>query len=662
MVDRFLRWRYRFLVTANMSTAKIKRRILRITHTAVCNSIIPTMNGSDQIPLSALRSTKAASFIPSSAWQGPRNGYYFGTSSLGTGYYPDVTQSTLEPFRKRARVVQIAEDRNSTLLLEQAEQSTADQRVLTLTNDGVRRAGAALRNALERNQLARVQHAEDPASYMETEVALYEHIAAFKALAADPSLYPLVIPLLDTWCQLLVHDNTDIVSSAIAVLLEWIDASLLIGDDGQIVQPVLQLARAVLLQASDVLLASLTQGTDEQEPDDDDDEVGKGPEDILSLVENWLDMDLTLSSSADLTLTGDASSAAAYLARETSLVPWLLQQVAIKGRWQARALEILALLAPRQDVHDVIDNWSQVARHRANVIPEEGSSNNGSPTMDGLEILLQAVAEFRKRQPATNEELEVLENACMILTWALTFCAANVEAFLKAQGIELVVRCLKERVHAGGVALEWLDFIGSDGAYQRACQHVVEAGALKYLLPIFMGRHAPKLAPVAATSKKAKKEWTAKLESSVIRILYALTRHLTTDSPQDAQQRLLAKFVNDEKCDRLVELLLVYDAKARAAEYRFYRSDVEERLEDEQAIQLAALDAKLAGGGDLWHRLAALAAFVCVGSRRGHERILAQLRLQQSGIGLVREALQEFIENLDDGPQKQQLESYLPQI
>lgn len=75
-----------------------------------------------------------------------------------------------------------------------------------------------------------------------------------------------------------------------------------------------------------------------------------------------------------------------------------------------------------------------------------------------------------------------------------------------------------------------------------------------------------------------------------------------------------------------------YDEKARAALYNFYRSDVEEEMAESE-VDLAALNAKLKGGGDLFHRVGAIAAFACAGSKRCHEHILAQLTLQKSGIG-----------------------------
>ena len=211
--------------------------------------------------------------------------------------------------------------------------------------------------------------------------------------------------------------------------------------------------------------------------------------------------------------------------------------------------------------------------------------------------------------------------------------------------------------------MKLLDFFGGEKTHKVACEHFVELGGLKYIFPIFLGSRIPKLAPSQATTVKAKREWLHSIETQSILILYALSRHLDEKSPEDGKARFLAKFVQDNrKCDRLVELLISYDRRARKAEYNFYRSDVEEQFEEEETIQLAALDAKLKGGGDLFHRLGAIAACVCVHSKRCHERIMSQLQMQQSGISLVKAALEEFISVVKPGTQKQRLESYLKNI
>eukprot|EP00957_Ditylum_brightwellii_P210067 15364537-Ditylum_brightwellii.AAC.1 len=71
----------------------------------------------------------------------------------------------------------------------------------------------------------------------------------------------------------------------------------------------------------------------------------------------------------------------------------------------------------------------------------------------------------------------------------------------------------------------------------------------------------------------------------------------------------------------------------RLKEYRYYRSDEAEEAENAGIdVDLAALHAKLKGGGDVFHRVGAITAFAAVGSRRCHEHIIEQLTVRNSGI------------------------------
>ena len=119
---------------------------------------------------------------------------------------------------------------------------------------------------------------------------------------------------------------------------------------------------------------------------------------------------------------------------------------------------------------------------------------------------------------------------------------------------------------------------------------------------------------------------------------------------------------SQEKCDRLVELILKYDERTRLAEYQFYRSDGAEEVERTAglaALDLAALDARLRGGADVLHRACAVAAFAGTGSRRCHGHLLEQLQLKEGGgMVVVRTALEEFASLLGDGEQKEQLRRY----
>jgi hypothetical protein len=222
-----------------------------------------------------------------------------------------------------------------------------------------------------------------------------------------------------------------------------------------------------------------------------------------------------------------------------------------------------------------------------------------------------------------------------------------------------------------------LDFHGSETAHQTACEYMVHVGILKYLFPLFLGKHLPKLCHFddAGTAmltnrstkrknqqKKRKLEYYKKIEATTIRIFYSLVRHLHDDSPNDVKARYVAKFMDDDmKVRRLIDLYMKYDQQVRLAEYKFYQSDIEDAILDENSnddnnnnnngadsiVQLAVLDTKLKAGGDIMYRLAAIIAFCCCTSKKCHALMLKELQDNQSGISVIKDTLLEFISMLD---------------
>jgi len=284
--------------------------------------------------------------------------------------------------------------------------------------------------------------------------------------------------------------------------------------------------------------------------------------------------------------------------------------------------------------------------------------------MNGIEILIQVIAPYRKKQPETDLDTELLENACIAMSSCISFSVPNMTAFLDAQGVELIIRCVKERVHAGGCGLKLLDFFDEDQVYKQGAERVVTASGLKFLFPIFLGNRIPK--PWSTpTTPKAKREWFHSIKTQTVRIFYALALQLDDSSPEDAKARFLAKFAGEDMkyCDRLVELLFEYDERVRKAEFNFYRSsDVDESLVAEDDLALAVMEAKLKAGGDVYYRVGAITAYVAANSKKCHERILSQLHLQQSGISLIKGALIDFRSSLKNGRQKQFIDALLDLI
>lgn len=575
-------------------------------------------------------SSNELEFIPSPEWKGSRPGYYFGTTKEnGTGYHSDHYarhSNQLQPTRKRAR---IDTSKNQIKILSADEllkdaESAIDphSKIIDLTTKGVKQACLSLQKALAKNSLQRAQYPDAPEEYMESELALHEQIQSLSAIASTPTLFATLIEenILQDFCILLSHENTDIATTVIKILDEWLDPTL----DG-----VNDLVEKVANDCLDLVVANLGRLNIKE------DEDKEGMEYIFTLLENLIEFNV-----------GDVA--------QTNLVPWLFQHLS-----EHRPTEVLALVFQQGSVHSIYPDLSQLPTFTSALM--EGGETKAPSTIDGLELILQTIAKYRKKQPESEDQVEYLENICTILASALAFSPKNVNKFLEGQGLELVLRCIREKVHSGGVVLQLLDVRN-----KASCEHLVVAGGLKTLFPIFMGKSIPKPAPCSDAGqglKRARKEWLLRLEQNLIHIIYNWTRFLDQNSPDNALERLLVKFIeNDfEKCDHLIELLLQYDQQTRMAEFDFFRSDVEENLSKEE-VEMAVIEAKLSGGGDFFNRLGAIAAFCCVHSKRCHAHILGQLTLQKSGIGILKTALSDFISVLEDGDQKVQLKQYHDKI
>jgi beta-catenin-like protein 1 len=373
-----------------------------------------------------------------------------------------------------------------------------------------------------------------------------------------------------------------------------------------------------------------------------------------------------------------------------------------------RALELLTSITTREEIYSSkkLQDWTHLPPYiitdaKNGTDQKELSTSTASVTsvhLDAIEILLQNVGVYRKRQPKNNDEMEYIENCCMVMTSILTYAIPSnqsniVTAFIERQGIELVIRCLKERVYTGATTLEWLDFHGSHTSHRMACEYMVHVGILKYLFPLFLGKHLPKFCHLDDTDNmisvgtkkkknrqmKRKSEYYKKIEGTTIRILYSLVRHLRDDSPNDVKARFVTKFIDDDqKVQRLIDLYMKYDQQVRMAEYKFYQSDIEDTIRNEHRngnnttddhtvesmIEMAVLDAKLQAGGDIMYRLAAIIAFCCCASKKCHTMILNELQdNRQSGISVIKDTLREFISMLDaESDQRILLQQYHDQI
>ncbi|KAL7536932.1 hypothetical protein ACHAXR_007487, partial [Thalassiosira sp. AJA248-18] len=731
-----------------------------------------------------------AEFIASKKWQGAKSGYVFRTSEeFGTGYHLDVhgsehhstsSDNGRETTKKKRARFDASRDTTHVIpsrppkkkqqqltgdeLLAEAEAAISERggssKQLELSPRGIQSAAQSLERMLQRNQLLRAQHEGDPEKFMMNELALNDEIVSFQSAAVNVAVYEQLVEfgVMGSFLALLNHENSDVAISIINVLVELLDPVLLseVGSDGKGEEESPDRARSMGMLANafvdggglDLLSSNLGRF------DESVDEDAKGVEDGLTLVESLLDLDQSgVLRNARANDQGRSSlSVVSCICKQTTLMSWLFRRIEEADHNDEVTTAAAAPISPAvlklhsSEVLSAILQHEDYSVHgrKLSALPQYTSAfddldekpaakdgENGSEekknTIDGIEVLLLAIADFRKSDPQIEVECEFLENVFDALAASL-LRGDNVVDFVNAEGIELMLRCLRQKVHAGGGALKVLNFAlsgsardgsGTNDAYRKACETFVHAGGLKLLFPLFMARKSAIPCPAPCSeggsnlakkgknngggnvSKRAKraaharKKWLVEVEQNTINIMYALTRHIAKDSQYDSHARLLVKFVEEdcvgakisfvavnfaaspttnqlpvtllnlsqEKCDRTIELCLKYDEKARIAEYQYFRSDEAEEAEQMGIdVEFSALDAKLRGGGDMFHRSCAVLAFACEGSKRCRGHVMDQLKLQGSGISVIKMGLNEFATLLSEGSQKSQIEHYITEI
>ena len=106
--------------------------------------------------------------------------------------------------------------------------------------------------------------------------------------------------------------------------------------------------------------------------------------------------------------------------------------------------------------------------------------------MDGVDVFLQLLSAYRKRDPEKGtEEEEYVENIFDCVT-----CSVDLEAgkskFLEAEGVELCLIMLREGKMSRPRALRLLDHALGGQAGSACCERLVEAAGLKTVFSMFM--------------------------------------------------------------------------------------------------------------------------------------------------------------------------------
>ncbi|KAJ6655571.1 hypothetical protein lerEdw1_005042, partial [Lerista edwardsae] len=331
-------------------------------------------------------------------------------------------------------------------------------------------------------------------------------------------------------------------------------------------------------------------------------------------------------------------------AAQQGLVQWLLKRIKAKMPFDANKLycsEVLAILLQNKD-----DNRELLGE------------------LDGIDVLLQQLSVFKRHNPSTAEEQEMMENLFDSLCSSLML-SSNRDRFLKGEGLQLMNLMLREKKISRSSALKVLDhaMIGPEGADN--CHKFVDILGLRTIFPLFM--KSPKKIKKVGTSEKEHEEHVCSILASLLRNLRGQQR-----------TRLLSKFTeNDsEKVDRLMELYFKYLDAMQAADKKIEGEKhvglspqvrprpaslqdmvrrgeiIDDDMEDE--FFLRRLDAGLF----VLQLICYIMAEICNASiPQIRQRVHQILNMRGSSIKIVRHIIKEYAENIGEGRNPEYQES-----
>lgn len=389
-----------------------------------------------------------------------------------------------------------------------------------------------LEKHLTKNQELRARFAKNPEKFMDSEVDLDEDITKLNILSTEINLWPhfLKSGAVAHLIILISHENIDLSIDVINLIRELFDYEL----DQESYDMVTQLYDVFIESKLVEALVSNLSRFNEEKPEESE-AVHKS----LNIIEHILELKPLMAQ---------------YMVDNTKILPWLIQRLSPKYPFDDNKLyasEILAILI-------------------------QGSRENqfSFGKLGGIDNLLSTLAEYRKTDPKVEEEREMIENIFDVLCASL-LVRDNQDLFAKGEGVELMIRMLKEKNYCSRSAIKALSY--ALDKHSVNCKIFVEGLGLKFIFPTFMGKGI----------KEKNAENRTKMYEDLIAVLFSLFVYTSGVS----LDRVVNKFKeNDaEKVDRLIEFYHQYlnqlkNIANRANDEEFQGMDPEE-VEDRLTIE-----------------------------------------------------------------------------
>ncbi|KAJ2657262.1 hypothetical protein IW148_005270 [Coemansia sp. RSA 1199] len=458
----------------------------------------------------------------------------------------------------------------------------ADELDATLDPASVQRLVVRLERAVSKNTTDRVSHPDAPEKFVESEAELDEAIQRLQLLANDVQLLKVLDDLgaLPTLVGLVAHENADIALDVIQLTVEitaedaWNSEGESPEERAAVIAFISDMAQNEFFVVLGQNLRRLNEGGESSEGEAD----RQGVFQTLALIENLVSLDVSLAEQA---VDG------------MKLLDWLQHRVAksfVQNTTQ-------------------VDSNQQYAAEITSILLQASSKLREQAGSTFIDTLLQCLAKYRKHTPDEDIALEHLENIvesiCMLVA-----TARGKQAFLEAEGVELLVLLQKQPQVARLLSLKILDYAltppspnrtgetsnaetaHADTESRAIAKRYIDASGLKYLFSTLM--HHGK-----SNMKKLYKAYPESDERAVNCIAWLL-RLTKTGTP--LHWRVLAKFVPSpadpsswkSHVDRIVELNTAYSERVKEAEDQVQSdSDLEDEEGSAEERYLSRMDAGL---------------------------------------------------------------------
>lgn len=256
--------------------------------------------------------------------------------------------------------------------------------------------------------------------------------------------------------------------------------------------------------------------------------------------------------------------------------------------------------------------------------------------LDGIDTLLQQLAFYKRHDPSSAEEHELMENLFNCLCSAL-MATPNRERFLKGEGLQLMNLMLREKKTSRNGSLKVLDYAMSGPHGRDNCNKFVDILGLRTIFPLFM--KTPKRNRKKVLSAEEHEEHVSSIIASMLRNCRGSQR-----------QRLVSKFTeNDhEKVDRLLELHFKYLEKVENVE-----DDSNENDDDENTENVLYLK-RLEGGLFTLQLVDYIIVEVCAaGPPSIKQRVMQILNLRGGSLKTIKHVMREYAGNLGEEGEKE---------